>query len=279
VTRDVAVVGGGPAGCAVAVFTARAGLDTAVLDRGRSSLRQCAHLENYPGFPGGIDVETFHDLLHDHVETAGADRVPERVASVESTADGFAVGTDAERTVRARRVVAATRYGGEYLRGLDDDAALFVERDGESHLDRTDADADGRTPVDGLYVASPATPTSQQAVMAAGRGARVGRAVTADARRDEGYPEGVADRVDWLRRAETRRDDERGRWRDYWDASAPTDADHDDLFETELASRLDRYVTADERERRRREAHDRLLDHLDTDRIRAYLDRVDGESD
>jgi thioredoxin reductase len=39
-------------------------------------------LENYPGFPGGIDVGTFQDLLADHVETAGCDRIEETVDSV-----------------------------------------------------------------------------------------------------------------------------------------------------------------------------------------------------
>jgi len=40
-------VGGWPAGCSASVFTARYGLDTVAFDRGRSSLRQCAHPENY----------------------------------------------------------------------------------------------------------------------------------------------------------------------------------------------------------------------------------------
>lgn len=48
---DVVIVGGGPAGCSAGVFTGRYGLDTVIFDRGRSSLRRCAYLENYLGFP------------------------------------------------------------------------------------------------------------------------------------------------------------------------------------------------------------------------------------
>jgi len=51
--HDVVVVGGGPAGCAAGVFTARYGLDTMIFDRGRSSIQRCAYLENYLGFPRG----------------------------------------------------------------------------------------------------------------------------------------------------------------------------------------------------------------------------------
>jgi len=42
--RDVVVVGGGVAGLSTAVFTARQGLDTLVIDDGGSLLRRNAHL-------------------------------------------------------------------------------------------------------------------------------------------------------------------------------------------------------------------------------------------
>jgi len=54
---EVAVVGGGAAGLAAAVFTARYGLDTAVFDGGKAAITQCAHVENYLGFPGGLSPE------------------------------------------------------------------------------------------------------------------------------------------------------------------------------------------------------------------------------
>ena len=42
----------------------------------------------YLGFPGGIDIETFYDLMHDHAETAGCEIVPDMVESVEPVEDG-----------------------------------------------------------------------------------------------------------------------------------------------------------------------------------------------
>ncbi|PSQ32476.1 hypothetical protein BRD05_10100 [Halobacteriales archaeon QS_9_70_65] len=74
--HDVVIAGGGPAGCSAGVVYAREGLDTVVFDRGRSSIRRGAHLENYLGFPAGVDIETFRELIHDHAEAAeGVDRI------------------------------------------------------------------------------------------------------------------------------------------------------------------------------------------------------------
>lgn len=57
-----------------------------MFNRGRSSIARCAHLGNYLGFPGGIDVETLYDLMHDHVERASGELVGDLVESVESRA-------------------------------------------------------------------------------------------------------------------------------------------------------------------------------------------------
>ncbi|OYR56355.1 FAD-dependent oxidoreductase [Halorubrum halodurans] len=246
--RDVVVVGGGPAGSSAGVFLARGGLDVAVFDRGRSSLARCAHLENYLGFPAGIDVGTFADLAREQLRRAGCTVVDDLVESVERRAEGsdsvadrgtegdddtpggFRVTPQEGEPVTARRVVAATRYGGEYLRSLDD-GAMFETREhgGETteRFDREYADRDGTTPIDGLYVATPSG-ADRQAITAAARGARVGKRVVADARIDDGWWPAAAEGVDWLRR-EAELDDEwadRDRWVEWFDAhhaDAPVD--------------------------------------------------------
>lgn len=278
---DVVVVGGGPAGCAAGVFTARYGLETAVFDRGRSSLRRCGHLENYLGFPAGVDVATMYDLMHDHATEAGCELVADLVESV-TRADGdarFRVEPQDGPAVAASRVVAATRYGGEYLRPLCGDAAFeTVERDGEARerFDRSYADHDGTTPVEGLYVASPAEAADRQAIVAAGRGARAGLAVVDAARRAEGYPAPVATHYDWVRREAELGDEwqDRDAWRDAVDARAPDDVDLPaerwaELREREIDRRLETYRTDEELERAARRGHERLLDHVDDDRILA----------
>ncbi|MFB6224680.1 MAG: NAD(P)/FAD-dependent oxidoreductase [Haloarcula sp.] len=297
--RDVCIVGGGPAGCSAAVFAAREGLDTVVFDRGRSSIKQCAFLENYLGFPAGIDIETLYELLHDHVETAGCEVVTDLVESVSRTDDGtgFVVEPQDSEPVTARRVVAATRYDGEYMRGLDDDAAMFktYEHDGEERetFDGDYADHDGTTPVDGLYIASPSEGEDLQAIIAAGRGARVARRVVADARIDDGWWEAVATGVDWVRR-EAELDDiwaEREAWierfDDYHAEDAPVSPDSDRYERVRAASiEMSRssYISPEEIETRTQRGHEEIAEHLDADAVvaaadeTALLDAIDDDT-
>lgn len=288
--HDVAVVGGGPAGCSAAAFCARGGLDTAVFDRSRSSLSRCAHLKNYLGFPAGVDVETLYDLMHAHAEAAGSEIVPDLVASVDRADDGegFVVDPQEGDPVTARRVIAATRYDGSYLRGLGDDAAMFEtdERDGEDRdwFDREYPSRDGETPVDGLYVASPSDEADTQAITAAGRGARVARCVIADARVDDGWREAVADGTDWVRR-EAELDDEwadRDRWVEWFDDrygdDAPVDADSERYRRVRAAvidESLSTYVGPDEIEERAAAGQAAPASRLDADRV---VDSIDAEA-
>ena len=284
---DVAIVGGGPAGCSAGVFTARYGLDTLLFDRGRSSIRRCAHLANYPGFPAGIDVGTFQDLLHAHATEAGCEVVPDVVESVDRVDDGFVVEPQEGEAASAARVVAATRYGGEYLRPLDD-GAMFEshEHDGEIHerFDRSYAATDGTTPIDGLYVASPSDESDRQAIIAAGRGGRVGSAIVDEVRRERGYFEGLADHYDWVRdEAElTGEWSDRERWREYADASRPDDHDASEerwasLREREIDRRLAQYVDTEGIERRGTAGQRALLEHIDNDLIREHAATLDQQ--
>lgn len=52
-TIDVAIIGGGPAGYAAAIYAARANLTTTVLEQGMSGgqIATSNEIENYPGIP------------------------------------------------------------------------------------------------------------------------------------------------------------------------------------------------------------------------------------
>ncbi|RDZ64265.1 thioredoxin reductase [Haloferax sp. Atlit-12N] len=259
-STDVVVVGGGPSGCAAAVFTARYGLDTVVFDRGNAAFRRCAYLENYLGFPAGIGVDTFTALMHEHLAEVGADYVADMVVSVERLGDDetstdasgdesdafdadarrFVVRTQDGRRVEADYVVAAAWYDGDYLRGLDDDDAMFEEHDhhGEvhEHFDSDYADDDGRTLVEGLYVAAPSGDRNAQVGIAAGQGGHVARCLIEDRRRERGFPGDLAAHYDWLR-ADTEFQGEwgdRDRWREWFESEVPDDADLDDERLAEL---------------------------------------------
>jgi len=175
VPSDVVVVGGGVAGLSAAVFTARNGLDTLVVDAGESILRRNAHLENFPGFPAGVNARRLLDLLEEQADEAGAERREATVESVEAVDEGgFAVETDAGERYRTTYVVAATKNEVGYLDGVD--GVGVIDR-GKAFVDTEEG---GRTGVDGLYAAGRLAEKPHQAVVCAGHGAEVAVALLED---------------------------------------------------------------------------------------------------
>lgn len=71
---DMIIIGGGPAGYTAALYAARAGLDTLVLERmsvgGQMTLT--GDIDNYPGFPEGIDGFTLGMNMQVSAEKFGA---------------------------------------------------------------------------------------------------------------------------------------------------------------------------------------------------------------
>jgi hypothetical protein len=292
--HDVVIVGGGPTGASAAVFTARYGLDTVVFDRGPAALPRCAYLSNYLGFPAGIDIESFRNLLHAHVAEVGADLCTEQVTAVERRdgASGFVVETAAGSEVTAEYVLAAAWYDGSYLRPLGEEEMFELQ---EHHGEQEERfapdypDGDGRTPVEGLYVASPSH-RSEQAIIAAGNGAHVARSLVEDVRREEGYAGDVAPHYDWVRSESEFAGEwaERDRWREWFENELPDDHDLDEDRLVELQERyiddafdtaLSDEAAAERAERGRRRlveelGVERVLDVVDDERLREYL----GES-
>jgi thioredoxin reductase len=171
---DVVVIGGGIAGLSAALYTARADLDTLVVNDGVSTLERNAILENFPGFPAGIDPRLFCLMLDEQVERAGCSRLDARAEAVRSVADGFVVRTDGE-TVDADRVVAASWADCEYLDPLD---VAFEGSEGKRFVTTAEG---GRTDVDGVYAAGRLANQYHQAIVAAGHGSQVGLTVVGDA--------------------------------------------------------------------------------------------------
>ncbi len=282
--HDVVVVGGGPTGTGAAVFTARYGLDTVVYDRGNAALARAAYIENYPGFPAGIDTGTLTDLFHDHLDEAGARRIDDLVESVERVEGGFRISPAEGEPITASYVVAAAWYDASYLQPLEEDGEMFEihEHHGEEHeqLDRSFPDDDGRTPIEHLYVAAPTDGRNAQVVVAAGHGAHVARTVLLDHREAEGLRGGVAPHYDWLRPESefTGEWGERERWETWFDSEL--EEGETDLDEDEIEELRDRYIdrafetrlTDEEITERRERGHRRLADHLDSE---AVLDAID----
>ncbi len=71
--HDIIIVGAGPAGCTAALYAARAGFDTVIIERlspgGQMALT--GDIENYPGFENGVDGFTLGMKMHQQAERYG----------------------------------------------------------------------------------------------------------------------------------------------------------------------------------------------------------------
>src|SRR5437667_10833796 len=90
---DVAIVGGGPAGASAATFTARAGLQTIVIDADAGMTRR-ALVNNHLGFPEGIRGPDMVDTGKLQAARNGAEVVEGKVVGLEqkSDQDGVTLG-------------------------------------------------------------------------------------------------------------------------------------------------------------------------------------------
>lgn len=139
---DALVVGGGVAGLTAATFLARAGLSTLVANHGESILRRNAHLENFPGFPAGVNSMTFADMLEAQADRNGAERLEAKVVDVSPADAAFASAAAVEPTGTVR---AASDDPGAYA---VPDAGEEANEDPAGD-DGDDANGDADVPVRG----------------------------------------------------------------------------------------------------------------------------------
>ena len=106
---DMAIIGGGPAGYTAALYAARAGMSTILVEKlsagGQMALTH--QIDNYPGFEDGIDGFTLGEKMRKQAERFGAATLNAEVKKLDLAPEVKVIETS-EGTLRARTMVIAT---------------------------------------------------------------------------------------------------------------------------------------------------------------------------
>ena len=122
---DMIVVGGGPGGYTAALYAARAGLDTMVLEKlsagGQMALTE--QIDNYPGFEDGIDGFSLGEKMKRGTERFGVETKLTEVLSLDLSGTVKKAETS-EGPLFARTIVLATGAGPREL-GVESEQELI----------------------------------------------------------------------------------------------------------------------------------------------------------
>lgn len=121
---DLIIIGGGPGGYTAALYGARAGLDTLVIEKlsAGGQMALTAQIDNYPGFEDGIDGFTLGQKIQAGAERFGARSVLAEVSKVDLMPEIKVIETS-EGTFHARTVAIATGANHREL-GISNEQAL-----------------------------------------------------------------------------------------------------------------------------------------------------------
>jgi len=125
-THDLVIIGSGPAGYTAAIYAGRAGLKplvvTGTLSAG-GALMTTTEVENFPGFPEGIQGPDLMDKMHDQAEKFGAVLVSEDAMSMDLSGPVKRIIDSDDNEYEASAVILA--MGSDYRKlGIADETRL-----------------------------------------------------------------------------------------------------------------------------------------------------------
>lgn len=164
---DIAIIGAGPAGASAALFAAKAGKKTLVIDNDKSITKR-AWIENHYGV---LEI-TGPDLVEKGKEQAkkfGAELVQDTAVDVVRTDAGFKIVTE-NREFEAKHVIFATGLSTD----LAEKIGLKTKPGSEPRIKTViEVDANGKTNIEGIWAAGTVAGTSVHTIITAGDGAKV----------------------------------------------------------------------------------------------------------
>jgi thioredoxin reductase (NADPH) len=123
---DAIIIGSGPAGSTAALYTSRASLKTLVIGGNPpgGQLINTTAVENFPGFPDGIQGKDLVSNIRKQMENYGSILVDENVVEVFGTfKEGFTVKTDGGGEYVGKTLLVATGSSAKWL-GIESEQRL-----------------------------------------------------------------------------------------------------------------------------------------------------------
>lgn len=165
---DIAIIGAGPAGSSAALFAAKAGKKTVVIDND-ASITKRAWVENHYGVEA-IGGDELFELGKKQAAKFGAEYIQGKVTGGEPTSEGVKLATEDGHTVEAKHVILATGL----LTDLAEKLGVQLKPGTEPRVKTVvDAGPDGRTNVANVWAAGAAAGVSLHTIITAGDGAKV----------------------------------------------------------------------------------------------------------
>ena len=111
------IIGGGPAGYTAAIYASRAALSPVLYEGNEpgGQLTTTTIVENYPGFPGGVDANQLMAGMREQAVKLGADIRRGVVTSADLGVRPFRLVVDAETEIEADALIIATGASAKYL--------------------------------------------------------------------------------------------------------------------------------------------------------------------
>ncbi len=124
--EKLVIIGTGPAGYTAAIYAARANLEPLVIDgfQPGGQLTTTTEIENFPGFPEGIDGTTLMMQMRQQAERFGTKYVSGEVVAAEFSNDRKKLKLSGGETIEAQSVIIATGASAKYL-GIESEQKLI----------------------------------------------------------------------------------------------------------------------------------------------------------
>ena len=116
----VLIIGSGPAGFTAAIYASRAALNPVLYEgiEPGGQLTTTTEIENFPGYPEGIQGTEMMNDLRAQALRLGTDVRTGIITDIDTTARPFVVTVDGEQKIEAETVIICTGASAKYL-GLE----------------------------------------------------------------------------------------------------------------------------------------------------------------